>query len=233
MMMRNSISVVGIFVLTVVAIPVYAAGGDDPLLTSLIVDELEWQEDEELVWDATAWIGKDRDKLWLRSEGQHTDGSTEEFRTQLFYHRAISPYWNMRAGWRGDWQPEARRSWFALGIAGLAPGFIETELTAYIADGRSSVRLENSYSINLSQRFSLEPEFEMNWYSDADPANSRGDGFTDLELDLRLYYQIRPELMPYVGLTYTALFGETGDFAEAGGDRDRSLQALVGLNFWF
>jgi copper resistance protein B len=64
-------------------------------------------------------------------------------------------------------------------------------------------------------------------------ANERGDGFTDLELGLRLHYQIRPELMPYVGLSYTALYGATGDIAEAGGERDRDLQALVGLRFWF
>jgi copper resistance protein B len=120
-----------------------------------------------------------------------------------------------------------------LGVTGLAPGFIETELTAFVADGRSSVRLKGQYELQLTQRFKLAPKLETNWHSDADPANSRGDGFTDLELSLRLHYQIRPELLPYVGLSYTALYGDTGDFAEAEGDRDRNLQVLAGLSFWF
>jgi copper resistance protein B len=222
-----------LFLLTVIALPVFAMGGDDPLLVSLDVDQLEWREDDDLVWDANAWIGKDRDKLWFKTQGERGDDGTEEFETQLLYHRAVSPFWNMRAGWRGDWQPESRRSWIALGMAGTAPGFIDTELTAFVADGRSAARLEGSYDIQLSQRFVLIPKLELNWHSDDDLANERGDGFTDLELGLRLHYQIRPELMPYVGLSYTALYGATGDIAEAGGERDRDLQALVGLRFWF
>jgi copper resistance protein B len=222
-----------LFIFILMQSPVFAMGNDDPLLTSVIVEELEWREDDELVWDTNAWVGNDRDKLWFKSQGERGDSVTEEFDTQVFYQRAISPYWNLRTGWRGDWQPETRRSWFAVGFAGLAPGFIDTELTAYIADGRSAARLETSHEINLSQRISLVPKLETNWYSDADPVNSRGDGFTDLELSLRLHYQIRPELMPYLGLSYTALFGETGDIAEAEGDRDRTLQALIGLSFWF
>jgi copper resistance protein B len=227
------LKLIPLLILSVFVLPVFAMGEDDPLLASLIVEELEWREDDDLVWDAEGWIGKDRDKLWFKTEGERTDSTTEEFETQLLYHRAISPYWNLQTGWRGDWQPETRRSWFAFGVAGTAPGFIETELAAFLADGRSSVRLKAEYELLLSQRFSLVPKLETNWHSDSDAANERGDGFTDLEFTVRLHYQIRPELMPYVGLSYTALYGESGDFAEAEGERDRSLQVLAGLSFWF
>jgi copper resistance protein B len=219
--------------LIVLSQPAFARGADDPLLASLNVEQLEWREDDVLNWDAEGWLGRDRDKLWFKTQGERSDGTTEEFETQLLYHRAISPYWNLQTGWRGDWQPESRRSWFALGVAGTAPGFIDTVFTAYLADGRSAARIEGTYDINLSQRFVLTPKLEANWYSDDDPVNSRGDGFSDLELGLRLHYQIRPELMPYVGISYTALFGDTGDIAEEEGDRDRDLQVLAGLSFWF
>ena len=213
--------------------PAYTMGEDDPFLASLMVDEFEWREDDELVWDTDAWIGRDRDKLWFKFEGEYTDSTTEDFETRVLWHRAVSPYWNLRSGWRGDWQPETRRSWFALGVAGTAPGFIDTELTAFVADGRTSVNIELEYELLLTQYLTLAPKLEANWYSDDDAANERGDGISDLEISLRLHYQIRPELMPYVGLSYTALYGDTGDFAEADGDRDRNLQALAGLSFWF
>ena len=84
--------------------PATAMMKDDPLLTSVKFELLEWREDDELVWDAEAWVGRDRDKLLLRTEGEWTSDATEEFETQLLYDRAITPFWNLQAGWRGDWQ---------------------------------------------------------------------------------------------------------------------------------
>jgi copper resistance protein B len=213
--------------------PAYAGGNDDPLLGAVFVEQLEWREDDELVWDAEAWLGKDQNKLWLKTEGERNSDSTEEFETQALLHRAISPYWNMQVGWRGDWQPQSRRSWAAVGVSGLAPGFIETEVTAFLASGRSAVRIKGSYELHLTQRFVLIPWLEANWYSDDDAANEQGDGLADLEMALRLHYAIRPDLRPYVGLSYTGWYGDTADYISADGERDRSLQALLGLSFWF
>ena len=56
---------------------------DDPLLASLMVEQLEWREDDELVWDAEAWIGKDRDKLWFKSQGERSDGEGSLERTRV------------------------------------------------------------------------------------------------------------------------------------------------------
>ena len=49
-----------------------AAGGDDPVLAKVMIDKLEWRDADGgdlWVWDADAWIGKDLDKLWLKTEG--------------------------------------------------------------------------------------------------------------------------------------------------------------------
>ena len=44
----------------------FAAGEDDPLLFKVMIDKLEWRsanDNDPLVWDADAWIGKDLNKL--------------------------------------------------------------------------------------------------------------------------------------------------------------------------
>jgi hypothetical protein len=46
-------SLLAVFFITV-SFPAYTMGGDDPLLASLIANELEWREDDVLVWDAEA-----------------------------------------------------------------------------------------------------------------------------------------------------------------------------------
>ena len=211
---------------------VLAAGNDNPVLMMLTVEELEWREDDEVGWDAEAWIGKDLDKLWFKTEGEYTSEQTEEFELQALYNRSITPFWNLQTGWRGDFQPVQERNWFALGVAGLIPGFVRTELTGFIADGRGSARLKARYHLFLTQRWLLVPRLETNWYSESDPVNGLGDGLADLEIGLRLHYRIRPNLTPYLGVSWTGLCGETSDLAEADGDDRSNWKVLAGLSFW-
>jgi copper resistance protein B len=210
-----------------------AGGNDNPLLTMLTIEEFEWREGDELVWDAEAWIGKDYDKLWLKTEGETSSDSTEEFEVQALYNRSITPFWNLQVGWRADLQPEASRNWLAVGVSGLIPGFVRSELTGFVSDGRAAARFKARYHLFLSQRWLLVPRLETNWYSDADPANGIGAGIADLELGLRLHYRIKPNLTPYLGLSWTGLYGDSADYAEAAGDESSELQAVVGLSLWF
>jgi copper resistance protein B len=232
-MKNNMRKIVVVLLFTLVNTVVLASGGDNPLLTMVTFEELEWREGDELVWDAEAWLGKDLDKLWLKTEGETSSDSTEEIELQALYNRSITPFWNLQAGWRGDFQPSTPRNWFALGMSGLLPGFVRTELTAFAGSGRAAGRLKFRYHLFLTQRWLLVPRLEANWYSDADVANEIGDGLADLELGLRLNYRVRPDVMPYIGLSWTGLYGGTADFAEARGDRTAELQALAGLAFWF
>ena len=60
---------------------VYASMEDDPVVYSLDVKEFEWREasgGNVIAWDMQAWVGKDRDKLLLKSEGERNPDSTEE-----------------------------------------------------------------------------------------------------------------------------------------------------------
>ena len=210
---------------------------DDPVLYKVDIEELELRKvsgEEELAWDVQAWIGKDRDKLRLKSEGESDNTSTEEFELQLLYNRSIYPFWDLQLGWRHDWQPVVERDWAAIGVAGVAPGFIETEATLFLGEsGRTAVRLKASYELLLSQKLSLEPKLELNWYGDSDYANSLGSGLATTEFGLRLRYALRREFAPYIGINWHHLSGATADLVEAEGESESDLQVLAGLSWWF
>ena len=218
---------------------VYASMEDDPVVYLLDVEELEWREASDgnvISWDMQAWVGKDRDKLLLKSEGERNSYSTEEFELQAFYNRSISPFWDLQLGWRHDWQPVIQRDWLAAGIAGTLPGLIETEITFYYGEsGRTAVRLKFDYHILLTQRLSLTPALEMNIYGDDDIANGVASGLATTEIGMRLHYAVRPALKPYVGLNWHKLSGTTADLAEAEaeGESDGDVQVLAGLTWWF
>jgi copper resistance protein B len=235
--MRNAKICLLISAILFSVLPAHASMEDDPVIYSIAVEELEWRDvsaGDALAWDLQAWVGKDRDKLLLKSEGERVENDTEDFEAQLLYNRAIASFWDLQVGWRHDWQPVVERDWFALGVAGELPGFIHTEATAFYGDGgRAALRLKGSYKLFFTQRLSLQPQLEANWYSDDDRANGIGSGLASVEFGLRLHYAWRPNLQPYAGINWAVLSGTTGDLAEAEGESDSDLQALVGISWMF
>jgi copper resistance protein B len=50
---------------------------------------------------------------------------------------------------------------------------------------------------------------------------------------MRLRYEIRREIAPYIGFAWVRQFGATADLARASGENTSDLQALAGVRFWF
>jgi copper resistance protein B len=215
----------------------YAAGSDNPLLLMVNFEEFEWRDTADgdaLAWRGEIWLGKDRDKALLKTRGEMTSDATEEFELQLLYSRAVARYWDMQLGWRGDFQPVEKRNWAAIGVQGLAPGFINTELTAFVgSSGRTAARARGAYEMLLTNRLVVEPELEFNWYGKDDPENGIGSGLSNMEMGLRLRYLVRRELAPYIGLNWEKAFGDTRRLIEAQGGDSSDLQVVAGVRFWF
>jgi len=215
----------------------FADMNDEPLLFSFNAHSFEWRTesgDDVVAWDIEAWYGTTLNRAVIRSEGEVDEDETEEFDTVFAWSRPVAPYWNVNLGMRNDWQPGKQRNWATVEMQGLAPGFVETRFSALAGSGgRYSARLKLETEWRLSQRWELVPQFETNWYSDADAANGLGSGLTDIEVALRLKYIVRPNLLPYVGVHLTRQLGDTADLARSGGGSPRAVEFLAGLSFWF
>lgn len=215
------------------------AGGmnDDPLLAMLLVDQFEIQTgsgDDPLVWDAEGWLGKDLNKLWIKTDGEYVGGNVEEMELQALYSRAIAPFWDLQAGWRRDIRPEPDRDWLALGIKGLAPYYFDIDAAVFLGEnGRTAARLQFEYEFMFTQRLILVPELELNFYGKDDPAVGIGSGLSDIEAGLRLRYEIRREFAPYIGVNWIRLYGDTADYAREEGEDTDDFRLVAGIRYWF
>ena len=220
-----------------VPLQVRAHGDDNPLLGKVMFDQLEWRDgadDGALVWDGDAWLGHDLDKLWFKTEGRRSAGSTEEAEVQALYSHALAPFWDVQVGWRGDLQPTPNRHWLALGIRGIAPYWFDTDIALFAdADGRTALRLKARYELLFTQRLILAPDIEINLHGQDDRATATGSGLSDMEVGLRLRYEIRREFAPYIGVVGWRKFGNSADFAGQQGERSDDLELVVGARFWF
>jgi copper resistance protein B len=210
---------------------------EDPFNRFLLLDELELYDGDggdELAWDATFWAGYTFDKLLVRTEGEKRGGNTESADLELLWAHSVARWWDVVAGARADLEPGGTESWAAFGLQGLAPYRFELEATAYLGDGgRSAVRFEGEYELLITPRLILQPQLEVDWYGQADTARGRGPGLSTAEVALRLRYEFRREVAPYVGLVRERKFGATADRARARGEDadDTLLVAGVRLRF--
>jgi copper resistance protein B len=191
----------------------------------LLLDRFEHRVqsgEDAWAWDAQGWWGGYTHKLWLKSEGEgESGGPLEHADLQALYARRISPYFHLQAGVREELRPEPSRTTGVLAIEGLAPYWFEVNASLFVGNGVSG-RLEAEYDQLLTQRWILQPRAELNFSGSADEQREVRSGLNDIELGLRLRYEIRREFAPYVGVNWTRRIG---------GGSDTAL--VLGLRAWY
>jgi copper resistance protein B len=202
----------------------------------VLFDQLEWQTGDRdgINVDNKGWIGRDKDRLWFRSELQREGGRTEDGEAHLMYGRAVARWWEVVAGIRQDVRPGPAQTWAAIGIQGLAPYWFEVEATAYVGgSGQTAVRLETEYELLLTNRLILQPLVEVNLYGKDNVEQAIGAGLSSAEAGFRVRYEVRRELAPYVGVAWNGTFGKTKDLMEATGRETGGARFVVGARLWF
>lgn len=209
---------------------------DKRIVTFVLFDRLEWQgqSDGGVVFENTTWIGGDINRVWLRPDGEFADGRLESAAVDALFGHSFSRWWDVVAGVRQDFRPGDPQTWAAVGIQGLAPYWFEVEATGYIgAGGRTRASLEVEYDLLLTNRLMLQPLVEIEMYGKDDPSRGIGAGLSAIETGLRLRYEIRRELAPYVGVTWERKLFGTADLARIDGDEPGRLRMVAGLRTWF
>ncbi len=210
---------------------------DNVITSHLLFDKLgvayDRNEQTSLQWDGQFWIGRDLNKLWIKSEGDRLNGSTDA-KIEAFWSHTISPFWDLQLGARRDFGAGPKRNWAAFGMQGVAPYGIETEITGYVGgSGRTALALKAEYDLLLTQRLIFTPEIEASLHGKNDEARGVGSGLSDASLSLRLRYEVTREFAPYVGVSFGRKFGKTASYASEAGESRSERAILAGVRIWF
>jgi copper resistance protein B len=210
---------------------------ENPLNKLVLLDRLESRAASGggvLHWDLDTWIGHDLRKLWIRSDGDRRDGDTERAQVEVLWGQAVAPWWEIVAGVRADFAPGRDQEWAAFGVRGTAPFRLNVEATAYYGSGsRTALRIETARELLVTNRLILEPSLELDWHGQADPTRGLGSGLDEAELGIRLRYEVRREVAPYVGLVRERRFGQSADVTRAANRDPDDTRFVAGIRFWF
>lgn len=204
--------------------------------TFLLLDRLEYRARsgrDQRVWDAQAWVGGDLNKLWLKTEGENEVGGGAEGDLQALYARRILPFWHLQAGVRHERRSGISRNSAVVGLQGLAPGFFDLEAMLFGDRKGISGRFEAEVDLLLTQRLILQPRFETGFSGYRDRERAIGRGIEDVELGVRLRYEIRREFAPYIGINWSRTVGSTASLARSRGEDTRATSLVVGIRAWY
>lgn len=215
---------------------------DNALQTFLLFDLFEFQHGANVDaarWDVLGWVGGDTERIWLKSEGRYNGIlRAGEMDVQVLYGRLISPFIDFQAGFRYEqqlsWDNGLGRPQAVVGVQGLVPYGMEAELAIFVSqNGDVSGRATLAQDFLLTQRLILQPRFEINAAVQSAAKYGVGAGVNDIEIGLRLRYEIVREVAPYVGVSWLKSFGETANLRSAAGENTSVFQLVAGIRMWF
>ena len=194
---------------------------------------------KSLDYEITGWYGGDYQRIWIEIEGNHSlrgkGGEIERF--DVLYGKLITPFWDYRigAGYTGGYGEEGgNRSMIVTGFKGLAPYMFEVDTNIRLTTkGEIFGDFEAEYDILLTQRMALQPRIDSRFSLSKIESLGIGQGINNIKLGLRLRYEIRREFAPYIGISWTQLFGQTKEIARNEGKSTEYTDLFVGLRVWF
>lgn len=207
----------------------------------LQMEALEYRysdSDEELLgWNGDAFIGTDEFKLRWITEGEYgiEENVYEALENQLVLETPISDFFAVNAGVRFDTPEGPDRTYAVLGVAGLAPYWIEIDSSLYLSNEENlSVELDAEYELLLTNRLIVVTSVDAHIGFSEDREIGRGKGLTTTELGIRLSYDlIDRAFAPYIGVVHERKYGDTREFARADGASTTDWFALVGARLLF
>jgi len=206
------------------------------LISKAMADILELTAssgDQGYRWNVEGRYGSDLNRIVFKSEGEAPTGELESGEVRGLYSRAVGRYTDLQVGVRYDFEPHGV-AYATVGVETLLPYWFDVEAALFLSEhGDTLARLEGSYDFQFTQRLIFQPRVELTLAAQDIPESTIGSGFSLAEIGLRLRYDIRRELSPYVGVNFEKRFGRTADMARASGAEVDDTSIVLGLRAWF
>jgi copper resistance protein B len=186
------------------------------------------------LWDVQGYYGGPTSRLWFKSEGEGRVGeAVDDAEFQALYSRAIAPFWDVQVGVRQDLAgPDT--TYGVIGVQGLSRYMFEVDAALFVSHrGDITARIEGEVDQRITQRLILQPRAEVNLAAQDVPRLGIGSGIDQVEVGIRLRYEIIREFAPYIGIEQSWRVGGSADYARARGEDASVTNYLVGIRFWF
>lgn len=199
----------------------------------LDADEDPFNNSQEITYKGL--FGGDYNKLELyMNEAEVNKGVVDNADLDIFYWHLISQFWAIKGGANYVYRP-AKTPYLqpGVGIEGLMPYFIDTDLRLYYHDSSVKADLELARNTLIAHNFFIRTAVRGIFATKTVPHEEVGSGLNEFEFTFRPYYQINPTVAVYLQYQYTGNYGETKRLLQQDGEPANENRCSVGLSLLF
>lgn len=175
-----------------------------------------------------SYWGSDYNKLELYSEDAEIEkGVLQSGDIDIFYWRLLSEFWAIKGGANYFYRPAERGYWQpGIGLEGLMPFYINTDIRAYYHDGSSKLDIQLSRDSQITNKFFIRTGIRSILATRTVPEDGVNGGLNQMRYIIRPYYQFRPDLAVFTEFEHQSNFGVVSDLL---GSSENTLTVGVAL----
>ena len=153
--------------------------------------------------------GRDWNKIELfTNDAEMNEGKVENADIDIFYWHLISQFWAIKGGVNYFYRPATTPYWQpGIGIEGLMPYFIDTNVRGYYYGGSAKLDIEFSRDTQVSNNFIIRLGIRSILASQTVQRASIGSSLNQMRYIIRPYYRVMPNVNLFVEYEYEKNYG--------------------------
>lgn len=179
--------------------------------------------------------GTDYDKIDIDAQNAELeDGSVSNANVDLFYWHLLNEFWAVKGGANYVYRLSSSPYWQpGVGIAGLMPYFIDTDVRAYFHSGSAKLDIDLSRDTQITNKFFIRLGVESLLADKSVAADDISTGVNQMIYDVRPYYALDPGLDLYVQYEYSDAYGNLADDMNERGFSPHDNTVSIGFTLLF
>lgn len=179
--------------------------------------------------------GPDYNKLELfTNDAEVNKGKVEDADIDIFYWHLISQFWALKGGANYFYRPAMTPYWQpGIGIEGLMPYFIDTDVRSYYHSGSAKLDIEFSRDTQITNNFFIRAGIRSILASKTILRDEVGSGLNQMRYVLRPYYRLMPGLNIFAEYEHEHDYGTFKNMQNNTGESSIQSTLTFGLTWLF
>ncbi len=179
--------------------------------------------------------GNDYNKLELYTDNaQMEQGTVGNADLDIFYWHLLSQFWAVKGGMNYFYRPAEHPYWQpGVGIEGLLPYFIDTNVRTYLYSGSVKFDIELSRDTQITNNFFIRTGIESIFATKTISGAAISSGMNEMQYTLRPFYRLMPGVNLFVQYQYTHDYGALSQFDKQNNQSPNESSLMLGTSLLF